>query len=102
MAPLAVNRQSTVAAAVVRSDTQALTALSKPSASASRPRRQARASALNSISAIPWHAQDRIQKAASLGSVVELQPLDDAPGLLLREGLVQRCHAMRVQVVRAC
>ena len=51
LASWAVNRQLIVAPAAVRSDTQALTALSRVSSSALRPRRQARASTLDSISA---------------------------------------------------
>ena len=46
---LAVNRQSMLAAAVLRSDTQALAGLLRLSKSALRPRRQVRAS----TSAIP-------------------------------------------------
>ena len=52
LASWAVNRQLTVVPAVFRSDTQALMALSKMFSSGLRPRRQARASTLNSISAI--------------------------------------------------
>ena len=48
----AVNRQLMLAPAAFRSDTQALTAFPKLSSSALRPRRQARASALNSIYAM--------------------------------------------------
>ena len=52
LASLAVKRQSTVDDALLRSDTQALTALFRLSSSAFRPRRQSQAGTLNSISAI--------------------------------------------------
>ena len=52
LASLAVKRQLVAAAAALRSETLAFTALYRLSSSGSRPRRQARASTLNSISAI--------------------------------------------------
>ena len=52
LASLAVKRQVMAAALALRSDTFAFTALSRLSASGLRPRKQARASTLNSISAI--------------------------------------------------
>ena len=52
LASWAVNRQLLVAPIEFRSDTQALTVLSRLSSSPLRPRRQARASTLNSIYAM--------------------------------------------------
>src|SRR6478609_8612142 len=49
------------------------------------------------------HAQldlRHVQPTAMLGRVMDLQPLDDAPGLLRRERLVQRRRLVRVQVVQ--
>ena len=40
-----------------------------------------------------------VQPTGVFGRVVKLQPLDDAPRLSRREGLIQRSHAVSVQVV---
>ena len=93
LASWAVNRQLIVAPAAFRSDTQALTALSRLSWSTLRPRRQARASTLNSISAIfsqlpclgVWWNSSRLAMRRASGA---------------GEGLVKRGQAMGVQVVQ--
>ena len=41
-----------------------------------------------------------VQPTAVLGRVMKLQPPGDPPGFLSREGLVQRCPAMGVQIVQ--
>ena len=87
-----LKRQLMAAWAVLRSVTRAWTSRPRASSSGSRCLSQERDSTLNSISAI-------FNQLPCLGVIVELQPFGNPPGLRSRERLVQRLHAVSVQVV---
>ena len=99
LASWAVNRQSMLAPAAFRSDTPALTALSRLSSSPLRPLRQARATTLNSISAIPSASSGQDSASFRAWECGGTPAVWQYAGLGRREGLVKRHHPMSVHII---